>query len=81
MLDGNAIAGMLEDIFGADMTTAACTCAGCGRRGSVAETTVYLYAPGVVVRCPQCDAVLAVVVERRTVYCVDLNGMSALGSP
>lgn len=78
MLDGNAIAGTLEDIFGADMTVAAATCAGCGARGPLAETAVYLRGPGIVVRCRRCQAVLAVVVERRSRYCVDLRGISAL---
>ena len=31
MLDGNAIAGTLDDIFGGDMTLAVSTCSGCGR--------------------------------------------------
>jgi hypothetical protein len=78
MLDGNAIAGTLEEIFAADMTQAVLTCAGCGRSGPLAETAVYLRAPGVVVRCRGCDAVLAVVAERRARYCVDLRGVSAL---
>jgi len=78
MLDGNAIAGTLEEIFGAEMTTAVSTCVGCGRSGPLAETAVYLRAPGVVVRCRQCDAVLAVMVERHGRYCVDLSGVSAL---
>jgi len=60
------------------MTLAAATCAGCGASGPLAESAVYLRAPGIVVRCRQCDTVLAVVVERQAVYCVDLRGLSAL---
>ncbi len=78
MLDGNAIAGTLEVIFGEDMTTATSTCAGCGGTGPLAEAAVYLRAPGVVVRCRDCGAVLAVVIERRARYCIDLRGVSAL---
>lgn len=78
MLDGNAIAGMLDDMFGYDMTRAAATCAGCGASGPLAETAVYLRAPGIVVRCRHCDTVLAVVIEHRAFYCVDLRGVSAL---
>jgi hypothetical protein len=78
MLDGNAIAGTLETIFGHDMTVAVATCAGCGARGPLAESAVYLRAPGIVVRCRHCDTVLAVMVERGAVYCVDLRGLSAL---
>jgi hypothetical protein len=75
VLDGNAIAGILEDIFGEDMTTTTATCSGCGRSGPLAETAVYVRAPGVVVRCRHCDTVLAVVVEGRATYCVDLTGI------
>jgi uncharacterized protein DUF6510 len=78
MLDGNAIAGTLEHIFGNDMTRATATCAACDATGALAETAVYLRAPGVVVRCRHCEAVLAVVVERRSRYCVDFRGVSAL---
>ena len=80
MLDGNAIAGLTVDIFGVDMTVAVATCARCGSHGPLAETAVYMRGPGVVVRCRHCDSVLAVVVERRGVYCVDLSGLSALAA-
>jgi Family of unknown function (DUF6510) len=30
MLDGNAIAGLLQEVFAVQMTTAIGTCAGCG---------------------------------------------------
>lgn len=78
MLDGNAIAGMLEDTFGTEMTTAVSTCAGCGRRAPLAETAVSLRGPGVVVCCRHCGAVLAVVVERHGTRCVDLRGIASL---
>ena len=75
MLDGNAIAGMLEEIFGEDMTIAEVTCSGCGKTGPLAATAVYMRAPGVVVRCRKCDTVLAVVVKGHTTYCIDLTGI------
>jgi hypothetical protein len=78
MLDGNAIAGTLDDIFGREMTLTMSTCGHCASRGPLAETVVYLRAPGVVVRCRMCQAVLMVVVDRRGTYCVDLRGISAL---
>jgi len=77
-LDGNAIAGLLHEIFGAEMTTAIGTCAACGASGPVAETVVYLRAPGTVARCRSCSSVLMVVVRRRNVNCVDLRGFAAL---
>lgn len=33
MLDGNAIAGLLQEVFAVEMTTAIGTCAGCGAAG------------------------------------------------
>ncbi len=77
-VDGNAIGGALQEIFGTEMTTAIGTCAVCGTRGPVAETVVYLRAPGTVVRCRTCGAVLMVVVRRAEMNCVDLFGLAAL---
>lgn len=44
-LDGNAIAGLLHDMFSSEMTTATGTCATCGSASIVAELVVYLQAP------------------------------------
>jgi uncharacterized Zn finger protein len=79
-LDGNAIGGLLHEIFGIEMTAATGRCANCGAIGPVAETVVYLQAPGTVVRCRSCMAVLMVVVRRADMNCVDLSGLAALGS-
>ena len=46
VLDGNAIGGLLQQVFGTDMTDAEATCATCGAAGPVAETVVYLLGPG-----------------------------------
>jgi hypothetical protein len=80
-LDGNAIGGLLLEVFGAELTTATGTCAGCGATAQVAELVVYLQAPGTVVRCRSCDNALMVIVDVRGRRCVDLRGLSALESP
>lgn len=77
-LDGNAIAGLLAEIFAADMTSAMATCAACGAVRPVANTTVYLRAPGTVVRCRTCDSILIVVTTVRGRNCVDLSGVAEL---
>jgi hypothetical protein len=77
-LDGNAIGGLLWEVFGAELTTATGTCAGCGATAQVAELVVYLEAPGTVVRCRSCDNTLMVVVDVRGTKCVDLLGLAAL---
>jgi Family of unknown function (DUF6510) len=78
-LDGNAIAGLLHDVFGAEMTTATGTCGTCGISNLVAQLTVYLQAPGVVVRCPACGSVLMVLVQAHNMTCVDTEGLASLG--
>jgi hypothetical protein len=77
-LDGNAIAGLLFDVFGAEMTTARGVCRYCGATGYVAEFEVYVQSPGTVARCGSCGGVLMVLVGVRGITCVDLRGLAAL---
>jgi hypothetical protein len=77
-LDGNAIAGLLREIFTREMTTAHSTCAGCGTVHIVGRVDVYLNAPGAVVRCPACDHVLMRVVKGGGRMWVDLTGTRCL---
>ncbi len=77
-LDGNAIGGLLLEVFDTEMTTALGSCAHCGATGPVAEFVVYLRAPGTVVRCRRCSGVLMVFVQVRGRTCVDLRGLTAL---
>jgi len=77
-LDGNAIGGLLHEVFGAEMTAAVGTCAACGASGPVAECVVYLRAPGTVVRCRACGSVLMAIVKVKGMNCVDLLGLAAL---
>jgi hypothetical protein len=80
-LDGNAIGGLLLEIFSADMTSAEATCAACGAVRPLAETAVYLRGPGTVVRCRSCTSVLVVISRVRGLNCVDLSGLEALQVP
>ena len=77
MVDGNAIAGLLHEAFGGEMTTATGTCASCGAKEQVGAVHVFRSA-GVVLRCPSCGQILATIVEGRTQVCVDLRGLQAL---
>lgn len=77
-LDGNAIGGLLQEIFTLEMTTAETTCAGCGAINAVGRVHVYLDAPGAVVRCPACQSVLMKIVHGRGRYWVDLSGTRCL---
>jgi Family of unknown function (DUF6510) len=77
-LDGNAIGGLLQDVFGTEMTDAQATCATCGATGPVAETMVYLRGPGTVVRCRNCTSMLMVITHVHGLNCVDLSGLAVL---
>ena len=60
MLDGNAVAGLLQEVFAVEMTTALETCAGCGATEPIGAVHVYRGA-GFVLRCPHCENVLATI--------------------
>jgi hypothetical protein len=77
-LDGNAVGGLLGEVFTADLTTAAATCAGCGNVAPVAVMHVYLDAPGVVGRCATCGIVHVRVVQSADRTWLDLRGIRAL---
>jgi hypothetical protein len=62
-LDGNAIAGSLAEVFGADMTMAVGRCVHCATRSMIAELAVYPRVPGPVARCRTCGNVVMVVIE------------------
>ena len=80
-VDGNAIGGLLIDVFGVEMTSASSTCATCGARRPVAELVVYRRAPGTVVRCRTCGNVLIVLVRDADMTSVDLSGLADLDQP
>jgi hypothetical protein len=77
MLDGNAVAGLLQEVFETEMTTATGTCAFCGTSAQLGAVHVFRSA-GVVLRCPTCGNVLAKIVKREAEACVDLTGLRAL---
>jgi hypothetical protein len=77
-LDGNAIGGLLAEVFGTEMTAAVGTCGSCGTAGPVAEMMVFRSAMGTVARCRVCEGVLMVVVRSFGLYCVDLQGLTDL---
>jgi hypothetical protein len=76
MLDGNAIGGLLGEIFVAEMTVAKSTCAACGAVREVGALHVYTQAPGIVVRCPGCDAVLMRMARSENRVWLDLSGVT-----
>ncbi|UGS37170.1 DUF6510 family protein [Capillimicrobium parvum] len=79
-LDGNALGGLLQELFGAEMTAAPHTCQSCGTQRPVAAHRVYLGA-GAVLRCPVCDKIAAVVATLPGRHVVHLTGAWRLELP
>jgi len=79
-LDGNAVGGLLIDVFGREMTDAHGCCASCGAVHAVAELMVYRSGPGDVLRCPSCTSVLIVAAslpDRPRVYLASLRWLES----
>lgn len=77
-LDGNAAAGLLGAVFPFEMTLARATCDGCANEYEVAELVAYTHTPGLVLRCPNCDAVMIRVAQIENQYWLDLRGTTTL---
>lgn len=77
MLDGNAVAGLLQEVFAVEMTTAIATCGACGAAEAIGATQVFRGA-GIVMRCPHCGNVLATIVEDDTRMWMGLAGVRTL---
>lgn len=80
-VDGNALAGMLGDVFGNDMTLAHGVCGGCGAAGPLAEAHAYVHSTRAVVRCRGCGEVLMVVVRRHGRYLLGFDRLRSLELP
>jgi uncharacterized Zn finger protein len=72
-LDGNALAGLLEELFGTDMTTAERACSSCGSQSAVGAHRLYRGA-GRVLRCPACGDLALRVAELPDRRVVQLTG-------
>ncbi len=77
-LDGNAAGGVLQAVFGREMTLAVVTCDACGTADNIGGLVAYVRAPGTVLRCRSCDCVLVRVVHGRGHYWIDLRGVRSL---
>lgn len=73
-LDGNALAGALDQ-FVSELTSAQCTCAGCGSSSPLAAALLYAKAPGMVLRCPACTAVLLCLTDQGNRQVLTLSGV------
>lgn len=74
MLDANAVAGVLQEIFGADMTAAPTECANCGQEGEVGTLLAFTQAPGIVLRCPSCESIVVRITQTPDAFYIDARG-------
>ena len=74
MLDANAVAGVLEDVFGVEMTAAPTECASCGNEGQVGTLLAFSQGPGIVLRCPACENVVLRIVQAPDAIYLDARG-------
>lgn len=77
-LDGNAAAGLLQQIFAIDITMARVTCGGCELVQPLAALKLYGLPMGNILRCPRCQSTLVRAVARDTECWLDLRGVAAL---
>jgi hypothetical protein len=80
-LDGNAVAGLLYQIFGTEMTAEPCRCAHCGSEGEVATLRAYTHAPGIVLRCSVCRQIVLRVVQTPRGVFLDARGAALIRLP
>jgi DNA-directed RNA polymerase subunit RPC12/RpoP len=78
MLDGNAAAGLLREVFGLEMTVTPTRCAHCGNEGQVGMLWAFVQATGTVLRCPACGSVIMRIVETPHAIYLDAQGAAYL---
>jgi hypothetical protein len=74
VLDGNAVAGTLAEIYGDDMTTVLAECASCGQVDPIGGLIAYVHAPGIVLRCTVCSTIVIRIVQTAKRTLVDVRG-------
>jgi hypothetical protein len=79
-LDGNAIAGLLHETFGTEMTSVLRICQSCRARNAVGAHRLYTGA-GAVLRCPACGDVALRIASLPDRHVVRLAGTWTLEVP
>ena len=77
MLDGNAVAGLLQEVFAVEMTTAVGVCNSCGATDAVGALHVFRGA-GIALRCPHCDNALVKIVKEDIRVWIGFPGIRTL---
>lgn len=81
MLDANAVAGELVELFGMELTASIHQCAHCGNRGAVGTLRAWTSGPGVVLRCSVCADIVLRWARTSAGVRLDLRGAALLELP
>jgi predicted RNA-binding Zn-ribbon protein involved in translation (DUF1610 family) len=73
-LDGNGLAGLLVEVFGAEMTTVQRRCQSCGRTNAIGAHRAYAGA-GAVLRCPACGDIALRIATLPDRHVVEMRGV------
>lgn len=74
MLDANATAGILHEIFGVEMTASPTECANCGNEGEIGALLAFTRGPGIVLRCAACENVVLRITQAPDAIYLDARG-------
>ncbi len=77
-LDGNAVAGLLQELFGTEMTANRARCAHCSEVNMLGALLLFGGAMGSVLCCPVCEGVMMRIVTRPDDLWLDMQGISYL---
>ncbi len=81
MLDGNAVAGTLQEIFTMEMTVSVVECASCGCDSQVGALWAFVCGPGIVLRCPKCESIMLRVARTPDRVYLDARGAAYMRLP
>ncbi len=74
-LDGNAVAGLLAEVFAVEPTVSWTNCASCGASNQIGALLAYVHGMGAVLRCPGCNQALLRLGRAPGRVWLDLRGM------
>lgn len=78
VLDANAVAGTLEEIFGRDVTASLAVCTHCGNAAALGACEAFVYGPGVVLCCVVCEQIVLRFTTTPAGVFLDMRGLASL---
>jgi len=78
MLDANAVAGEMAELFGFEMTAITHRCAHCGNVAQIGTLLAWTYGPGVTLRCSICREVVVRYARAGSRTFLDVRGAAYL---